>query len=263
MTPFALIATLIGLLGLVIGSFLNVVIYRVPREESILFPGSHCPACNSAVKARHNVPVLGWVALRGKCASCRSPISVRYPLVEAGTGLLYVAVTLRFGLSVELPAYLFLAATGVTLAMIDFDIRRLPSSIVLPAYLVSALLLLPAGAADGAWWPAGRGIIGAVTLSAIYFTLALAYPGGVTFGDVKLAGLLGLYLGWLSWSAILVGAIGGLLLGGVGGTALNAMRSRDGSIALALGPCMVAAAGAALFLTTPLIGWYASLAGAS
>jgi len=252
----------IVVLGLVIGSFLNVVIYRVPRQESIVFPGSHCPKCNRALKARHNVPVLSWLVLRGRCSSCHSKIGARYPLVEAGTALLFAAVTLRFGLSVALPAYLFLAAIGITLAMIDFDARRLPDSIVLPSYVVAVLLLMPAGAVDAAWWPAVRGLIGAITLSAIYFALALAYPAGVTFGDMKLAGLLGLYLGWLSWAAILIGAIGGLFIGGFGGTALNAVRSRDGSLAIALGPCMAVAAGAALFLTAPISNWYATWVGA-
>ena len=102
-----------GVLGLLIGSFLNVVIYRVPRHESLLFPSSHCPDCDSPIKARHNVPVFGWLVLRGKCASCRVPISARYPLVELGTGVLFAAMTLRLGVSAYLPAYLFLAAIGV------------------------------------------------------------------------------------------------------------------------------------------------------
>lgn len=259
--PWLVLAPIVAL-GLVIGSFLNVVIYRVPRQESILFPASHCTTCAAPVKVRHNIPVLGWLVLRGRCHECHAAISPRYPLVEAGTALLFAAVTWHFGFTVVLPAYLFLAAIGVTLAMIDFDVRRLPDSIVLPSYVVSALLLMPAGAADTVWWPAVRGVIGAATLSAIYFALALAYPGGVTFGDMKLAGLLGLYLGFLSWAAILVGALGGLFIGGASGTALNALRSRDGSVAIALGPCMVAAAGAALFVSAPIANWYATWVGA-
>src|SRR2546423_14532572 len=100
----------VGALGLVVGSFLNVVIHRVPRAESLLRPGSRCPACGTAIRPWHNVPVLGWLLLRGRCADCRGPISVRYPLVEAGTAALFVAVTARFGLSPVLPAYLYLAA---------------------------------------------------------------------------------------------------------------------------------------------------------
>src|SRR4029453_5316417 len=102
-----------GVLGLAVGSFLNVVIYRVPRDESLVSPGSHCPNCGHAVRNQHNVPVLGWLLLRGRCADCATPISARYPLVEAGTGALFVAVAPKFGWSWELPAYLYLAAVSV------------------------------------------------------------------------------------------------------------------------------------------------------
>ncbi|MCW2496934.1 prepilin peptidase [Jatrophihabitans sp.] len=274
---------LLGVLGLAIGSFLNVVIYRVPRQQSILFPASHCPSCDEPIKTRHNVPVLGWLMLRGRCATCRQPISPRYPLVEAGTAALFIAVTLRFGISLQLPAYLFMAAVGLTLAMIDFDVHRLPDSIVLPAYIVSVLLLMPAGAGDGAWWPASRALLGAIALGSIYFTLALAYPVGATFGDAKLAGLLGFYLGWLSWPAVLIGALGGLAVAAVGGvitgsggvTGPGSVKSPGavtgsadpaaevGVRSIALGTCLVVAAGTAVFFTTPVVSWYGSLVGAS
>ena len=113
MTLVAFAAVLTGLLGLAVGSFLNVVIYRVPRQESIVKPGSHCPRCNEPIKGRHNVPLLSYLVLRGRCHACRSRISPRYPLVEAGTAALFVAITLRFGLTPQLPAYLYLAAVGI------------------------------------------------------------------------------------------------------------------------------------------------------
>ena len=247
-----------GALGLAVGSFLNVVIYRVPREESIVAPGSHCPSCDTALKARHNVPVMSWLMLRGRCAFCHAGISARYPLVEAGTALLFAAITLRFGLSVQLPAYLFLGAVGITLAMIDFDVRRLPDTIVLPSYVVSVLLLMPAGAVDGDWRTATRGLAGMFALAGIYLVLAVAYPRGLTIGDVKLAGLLGLYLGWLSWEAALIGAFGGLLIGAVGGAMFGSSRHRQGG-AIAFAPCMVSAAVLALFVTVPISTWYASV----
>ncbi len=104
--------------------------------------------------------------------------------------------------------------------MIDFDVRRLPDSIVLPSYVVSVLLLMPAGAVTGEWWVATRSLLGMVALWTIYFLLALAYPKGMGFGDVKLAGVLGLYLGWLGWDALLIGGFGAFLIGGLGGGAL-------------------------------------------
>lgn len=251
---------LIALLGLLIGSFLNVLVYRVPREESIAFPPSHCPSCETPIKRRHNVPVLGWLLLRGRCASCAGRISARYPLVEAGTGTLFAAITIRFGLSAQLPAYLFLAAVGIALALIDKDEHRLPNSMLLSSYVVGILLLVPAAAQDGNWHAGVRALAGMAALAGIYFMLGLAYPPVINFGVVKLAGLFGLFLGWLSLAAVLVGAVGGILLA-IGGHALSAPRTHR--VVLTLGPAIAVAAGAALFVTTPLVHWYGSLIGSA
>ena len=156
----------------------------MPRDESLVRPGSHCPHCGNAVRSRHNVPVLGWLLLRGRCADCRRPISARYPLVEAGTAVLFVAVAAKFGLSWELPAYLYLAAIAIALAVIDLDVMRLPDKIVLPSYLVAPVLLLPAVLAEHSWAAGARGLIAAVLLYALYRLLATWGMGG---GDVKLA----------------------------------------------------------------------------
>jgi leader peptidase (prepilin peptidase)/N-methyltransferase len=255
--PWPIVAA-IALFGLAIGSFLNVVIYRVPRQESIVSPGSHCPFCDNAIKGRHNVPVFGWLLLRGRCASCRARISARYPLVELGTGVLFAAITLRFGLAPLLPAYLYLAAIGVALAAIEFDVRRLPDTLVLPSYVISVLLLMPAGAAQSDWWRAERALLGMGALLVVYFALCVAYPNGLTMGDVKLAGLVGLYLGWLSWGALLIGAFGGFLIAGVGGTAVVASKHSRGP-AVPLAPCLVSSTVLALFVTVPLTHWYTAL----
>jgi leader peptidase (prepilin peptidase) / N-methyltransferase len=257
-TPLIVVA-FVGILGMAVGSFLNVVIYRVPREESLIAPDSHCPRCNTPIKWRHNVPVLGWLMLRGKCAACRLPISVRYPIVEAGTGLLFAAITMRFGTTMQLPAYLYLAAIGVTLAMIDFDVRRLPDSIVLPSDIVSVLLLMPAGAVQADWYSAQRALFGMIALWVVYFALALAYPNGMGFSDVKLAGLLGLYLGWLSWGAVLIGVFGGFVVSGAGGAALAATRRGARSGVVVFGPSMIAAALLSVFVAAPVTDWYASI----
>jgi leader peptidase (prepilin peptidase)/N-methyltransferase len=255
-------ATLLGLtavLGLAVGSFLNVVVHRVPRGESLLRPGSHCPQCLVAVRLRHNVPVLSWLVLRGRCAHCRQPIGARYPLVEAGTAVLFVAVTARFGATLELPAYLYLAAVAVTLALIDLDVRRLPNAIVLPSYVVGGLLLLPAAAVHSDWWSAGRGLLAMAALWAFYLALAFLYPGGMGFGDVKLAGLLGLYLGWLGWSSLWVGAFAGFLLGGLAGAGLLLAGRANRKTAIPFGPAMLAGALLALFVAGPVGAWYGSL----
>ena len=256
--PQPLLFSIVGLLGLAVGSFLNVVIHRVPRDESLVRPGSHCPHCGSAVRARHNVPVLGWLLLRGRCADCRAPISVRYPLVEAGTAALFVAVAVRFGFSWELPAYLYLAAVAIALAAIDLDVLRLPNAIVLPSYLVAAVLLVPVAVLHDDWPALLRGVAAAGLLWLFYKALALV-PRGMGGGDVKLAPLLGFYLGWLGWGAVAVGAFAAFLLGGVVGAGLMAFRLAGRKSRIPFGPYMLAGAFLAVFAAAPIADWYLHL----
>jgi leader peptidase (prepilin peptidase)/N-methyltransferase len=228
--------------GLVIGSFLNVVIWRVPRGESVVSPPSHCPACGHEVRPRDNIPVLSWLLLRGRCRDCETHISARYPLVEAGTAVVFGVLTLAIGLEPELPAFLYLGAIGVALAMIDIDVKRLPNAIVLPSYLVAAVLLTVAAAVDGRWDDLLRAGLGMVALYAFYFLLALVYPAGMGFGDVKLAGVLGLYLGWLGWAEVITGGFLGFLFGGVVGGGLVLVRRAGRKSMLPFGPFMLAGA---------------------
>jgi leader peptidase (prepilin peptidase)/N-methyltransferase len=256
--PQPALLCIVGLLGLAVGSFLNVVIVRLPRGESLVRPGSHCPECGGAIRNRHNVPVVGWLLLRGRCADCNASISARYPLVEAGTAALFVAVGARFGWSWELPAYLYLAAIAVALGAIDLDIMRLPDKIILPSYGVAVLLLVPAAVATHGLHAATRGLIAAAVLYAFYWVLAIL-PRGMGGGDVKLAPLLGFYLGWLGWSSVAVGAFAGFLFGGLVGIALLATRRAGRKSRIAFGPYMLAGALLAVFLTTPIADWYAAL----
>jgi leader peptidase (prepilin peptidase)/N-methyltransferase len=247
---------IVALLGLAIGSFLNVVIHRVPRDESLIHPGSHCPQCANPVRNRHNVPVVGWLMLRGRCADCGTRISARYPLVEAGTAALFVAVAARFGCSWELPAYLYLAAVAIALAMIDLDVMRLPDKIVLPSYAVAAALLVPVSLTAGDPADLLRGFLAAGLLYLLYRVLAIWGMGG---GDVKLAPLLGFYLGWLGWGAVAVGALAGFLLGGVVGGMLIALKLASRKSRIPFGPYMLAGAFLAVFAAAPLAGWYTNL----
>jgi leader peptidase (prepilin peptidase)/N-methyltransferase len=256
--PQPLLLCIAGLLGLAVGSFLNVVIHRVPRGESLVRPGSHCPDCGHQIRNRHNVPVLGWLLLRGKCADCKTAISARYPLVEAGTAALFVAVAAKFGLSWELPAYLYLAAVSIALAAIDLDTMRLPDAIVLPSYAVAPVLLIPAMIAEHSWAAGIRGLLAAAALYAYNFVLAVVHPG-IGFGDVKLALLLGLYLGWLGWSSLAVGAFAGFLLGGIVGAALMLARRANRKTRIPFGPYMLAGAFLAVFAAAPIAHWYTSL----
>jgi leader peptidase (prepilin peptidase)/N-methyltransferase len=256
--PELLFLGAVGLLGLAVGSFLNVVIHRVPRDESLVRPGSHCPHCGNAVRNRHNLPVLGWLLLRGRCADCKAPISPRYPLVEAGTAMLFVAVAAKFGPSWELPAYLYLAAVAVALAAIDLDVMRLPDKIVLPSYAVAPIMLLPAVVAEHNWHAVVRGLAAATLLYAGYWILAVL-PRGMGGGDVKLAPLLGFYLGWLGWSSVVVGAFAGFMLGGVVGVALMTARAATRKSRIPFGPFMLAGVFLAVFAAAPIANWYTGL----
>ena len=234
----ALVAAL-SIVGLLIGSFLNVVIWRVPRGESVVTPPSACPRCSHPIRPWDNIPVASWLLLRGRCRDCRAPISARYPVVEAATGGLFIMVALRLGWSWALPAYLFLAAVGLALALIDLDTHRLPDVVVLPAYPVAAALLTAASWADGDWPALLRMLIGGAALWLIYFALMVARPGGMGFGDVKLAGLLGGALAWLGWGALVVGAFAAFLLGGVFAIALLLTGRAGRRSKVPFGPWMV------------------------
>lgn len=234
--PPVLIAGLAAVLGLVIGSFLNVVAHRVPRGESVVSPPSACPACGEQIRARHNLPVLGWLILRGRCFDCGEPISIRYPLVEAGTAVLFAVTAVSFaGNPGLLPAYAFFAAVAVALALIDHDVRRLPDVIVLPSYVVLAVLL----ALDGDLQALLRAGLGAALLFGLYLAIALVAAGAMGFGDVKLAGVVGGMTAYLSWGTLLTGAFLGFLLGAVAGLLLVSAHRAGRRSAVAFGPFML------------------------
>lgn len=261
--PAWLVASFTGVLGLVVGSFLNVVAARVPAGGSVMRPRSACPRCGHPIRNRDNLPVVSWVALRGRCRDCSEPISVRYPLVEAATGLLFAAVGWRFGADVVLPAYLFFAAISVVLTLIDLDTRRLPDAIVLPAYPVALALGVVTVGSHG-WWPLERALIGGAVLTGLYLALWYITGGrGLGYGDVKLAGLVGGYAAWLGWGPLVVAGFGGFLLGGAVGVLLMAAGRAGRRTALPFGPFMLAAAWLAVFAGGTLSAAYLRLTGLS
>jgi leader peptidase (prepilin peptidase)/N-methyltransferase len=253
-----------GVFGTLIGSFLNVVVYRVPRGLSVVAPPSACGSCHHVIRPYDNIPLVSWLVLGGKCRDCKAPISVRYPLVELAGGIVFTVVTWRFsgeifsastGASVAaavlaLVAFLYLAAVSIALALIDLDVQRLPNALVLPSYVVGGIGLggsaLLAGN-PGALLTAGIGMLSAF---ALYLGLALIRPGAMGMGDVKLAGVIGLYLGWLGIPELIVGVAAAFLLGGIAGIVLLIVRRRTGST-MPFGPWMLAGA------------WIGALAGAS
>lgn len=261
---------LTGLFGLVIGSFLNVVACRVPAGISLL-RDSHCPHCDAPVRPWQNIPVVSWLALRGRCASCKKPISVRYPVVELLTGVLFAAIAcllpwqqlapnLAAGVCVLL-AFWWFAGSSVALTLIDLDTKRLPDVIVLPGYVVGIGLLTLACLLGADWWALLRAGIGAAILFGLYALLWLVRPGAMGMGDVKLAGLVGLHLGWLGWAAVAVGATAAFILGGMYGVGLLATRRAGRKTALAFGPWMIAGAWTGVLAGATIAQLYLSLSG--
>jgi leader peptidase (prepilin peptidase)/N-methyltransferase len=258
MSPNLVLVVVAGVVGLLVGSFLNVVIWRVPRGESVVRPRSHCPSCGTELAERDNIPVVSWLLLRGNCRTCGASISARYPAVELLTGVLFAAVATRIGVHVAVVAFLYFTAVAVALAFIDYDTKRLPDVIVLPSYVVVATFLAADSIATHRWAPLVHAGIGMAALYAFYFLLIVVYPAGMGGGDVKLAGVIGLVLGWLGFGPLVIGAFLGFLLGGVWGIVLMAMRRANRKTGVPYGPFMLAGALIAVFAGHPIAQLYVS-----
>jgi len=249
----ALIVVASALLGLAVGSFLNVVIWRVPRHESVVAPPSHCPGCDAEIAPYDNIPVLSWIILRGRCRRCGIHISVRYPLVEAGTALLWALLALRFHDTWALPAYLVLAAGLVALSLIDLDTYLLPNRIVYPLTVVVVALFGVAAAVghDGAAF--SRALVGGLAAFAVFLLLHLVSPRGMGFGDVKLSFVLGVSLGWVSGALVFLGMFLAFLLGSVIGILLILTKVRGRRDHVPFGPFLAAGTMVALLIGEPIL----------
>jgi leader peptidase (prepilin peptidase) / N-methyltransferase len=208
--------------GLAIGSFLNVVIYRVPRGASVVSPRSACPSCGQMITPRDDIPVLSWLLLRGRCRHCHEPISALYPLVELMCAALFAGTAARFGYDWVVPAYLSLFAGLLALSVIDVQTLLLPKAVVYPLSGIVAAWFLVATAADGVWHQLAVGVICAAVWFALFFALNLASPRLLGFGDVRLAPVLGLSLGWLGAGYAVLGFFAANLIGAVIGIGLMA-----------------------------------------
>jgi len=245
--------------GLLLGSFLNVVVARVPAGESVASPPSHCPRCSAPIAPRDNIPVLSWLLLRGRGRCCGEPISVRYPLVEVSTALAFGAVAVWVGRSagsaswplhgdrlptlpavLALLALLYLVAVSLALALIDIDVQRLPVVIVVPSWWICAALLAGSALLAGNRPAALRTLAGGLLLWVVYRLLHQIHPAGMAYGDVRLAGLIGLYLAWLGWMPLAVGAFAGFLFGSLGGVLVMALRGGGLRTKIPYGPYMLA-----------------------
>jgi leader peptidase (prepilin peptidase) / N-methyltransferase len=247
-----LIVVVSGLLGLIAGSFLNVVIHRVPLRQSVVWPASHCPACGEPIEPRDNVPLLSYVVLRGRCRSCKARISARYPLVEALTGVLFAGAAYEFGLGLDLLSALALILALIALAGTDLEHRLLPNAIVGPAALVGFTLSVLDN--PKLWWVY---FVSALAVAGGLFALAFAYPGGMGMGDVKMGGMLGAFLGPYAALAVFLGALCGAITGGL----LMAAGKMQRRHALPFGVFMALGGIVTLFVGPELWGLYLDLAG--
>jgi leader peptidase (prepilin peptidase) / N-methyltransferase len=247
--PIAFAAAVAGAFGATIGSFLNVVAYRLPRAESLVHPGSRCPGCGTAIKAYDNVPVLGWLWLRGRCRSCRIPISPRYPIIEALTGALAVTVVLTKHSAAEIVLGLVLVAVLVPIALIDLEHRIIPNKITLPAAVAAVAI----GAALDLKGVPEQLIAGAAAGGFLLFFL-LAYPRGMGMGDVKLAAVLGLFLGRSVAVAILAGVLTASVVGAIVIARVGVEKGRK--TAVPFGPFLAIGGVIGLLLGPSIIHWY-------
>lgn len=242
-------AALAGAFGLLIGSFLNVVAYRLPRGESVVFPASRCPSCETRIRPYDNVPVLSWLWLRGRCRSCHTAISARYPVVEAATAALLVAVVLDKGADRDAWLGLAFVVLLVPVTLIDLDHRIIPNTLMLVGTVVSVALVLltdPGALTEH--------LIACAAAGGFLLLAALAYPAGMGMGDVKLAGVMGLFLGRSVGPAMFVALITGSLVGAAIIAKKGAAEGRKTGIPF--GPYLAFGGLVGLFAGDAIVEWY-------
>jgi leader peptidase (prepilin peptidase)/N-methyltransferase len=235
--------------GLVAGSFFNVVIARLPRHESLVKPRSRCPECGHPVRPYDNIPVVSWLLLRGRCRDCGARISSRYPLVELGTAALFAAVVIKGGSAAHVWLGIALMATLVPVTFIDLEHRIIPNVIMLPSAVV-AIAIVAAGESG----QLVEHLIAGAAAGGFFLLAVLAYPRGMGMGDVKLAAVLGLYLGREVGVAVLVALVSGTL---VGATIIARKGAREGrKTAVPFGPFLALGGIVAWFAGAPIVDWY-------
>jgi leader peptidase (prepilin peptidase)/N-methyltransferase len=242
-------AVLAGALGATFGSFFNVVIWRMPRGESLVRPASHCPGCGSGVRPYDNVPVLSWLLLRGRCRDCRTAISVRYPLVELLTAGALVALVLAKGADRDVWLGLAFLLLLVPVVFIDLDHRIIPNRLMLVGAVAAPAILLATRPESLVEHLVAAGCAGGA-----FLVVALAAPGGMGMGDVKLAGVMGLFLGRAVGPAILVALLAGTLVGAVIMARKGAKAGRK--TAVPFGPFLALGGVVGLFAGDALVEWY-------
>ena len=244
---------LIFILGLIVGSFSNVCIYRIPRNESIIYPASHCPKCRSKIKPVDNIPLLSFILLKGRCRNCKSKISIQYPIVELLTGLIYLIIYLIYGLSIQSLIYIILSSALIIIAFIDLNEQIVPDVISLPGIVIGFIIsfFVP-------YISFINSALGVVVGGGIILIIGLA--GSVIFkkeamggGDVKLAAMIGAFLGW---RYIIISLFLGFFLGALAGIFLIISKIKSREDTVPFGPFIVLGSFITLLWGEKIISWY-------
>lgn len=266
----AFVTAAAGFFGLIFGSFATAAAHRLkPRgegEESAPAPASlvkdrsRCPHCGHVIAAYDNVPVVSYLVLRGRCRNCGQRISLRYPMIELATGILFAGAAWRYGATLHAAVYAGLFWTLVVLTAIDIDTHKLPSRIIYPAFVVAVVGLVAVAAVDDSFHRLVGAALGALMFGGFLFIVAFIYPAGMGLGDVRLAFLLGLFLGYQGGPGLTgVGMFLSFLIGGVGGIVTVAAKKGDRKSALAFGPYLALGTTVAIFAGQRVLDAYLNL----
>jgi leader peptidase (prepilin peptidase) / N-methyltransferase len=242
-------AALAAVFGALIGSFLNVVIWRLPRGESLAKPPSHCPGCGEPIKPYDNIPIVSWLVLRGRCRNCGTRISARYPLVEALTAALCAGVVIRFGADRDVWLGLAFVLLLVPITFIDLDHRIIPNKLTLLGAIVAPALVIAFESDDLA-----EHLIAGAAAGGFFLLAALAYPAGMGMGDVKLAAVMGLFLGRTVGPALLLALLAGSVVGAI--IIARVGRAQGRKTAVPFGPFLAFGGVAGLFAGDEIVDWY-------
>ena len=247
---------IIFVLGAVIGSFLNVCIYRVPRNLSIISPASRCPSCNMPIKPYDNIPFLSYILLGGKCRVCKAGISFRYPLVELLNAVLFVFVVWRFGFAWHTVIYGILCSALVVITFIDLDFQIIPDAITLPGILIGIVagsLIMPDPFIRNSLLGFKASVIGLLAGGGLFYAIAVLSRGGMGGGDIKMMAMVGALMGWKS---VLLTIFLGSLTGAVFGIFLMISKGKGRKTKIPFGPFLALGTVITLFYGQEIFSWY-------
>lgn len=254
--PIALQYLMVVILGLIVGSFANVCIYRLPRQINIVYPASACVSCGKPIRFYDNIPFVSYLILRGRCRHCNEPISLRYPLVELLNTALYLLAYLRFGFDYSLLAIMPFLTALLVITFIDLEFQIIPDSITLPGILIGmifAVFLFPDPFEELQKTGLTNSLIGLFVGGGLFFLIAVLSRGGMGGGDIKMMAMIGALMGW---KAVLLTTMIGSLAGSVVGIGLMIIKGKDRKTKIPFGPFLALGAVMTLFYGRAIMVWY-------